>query len=98
MILNRDVHVCDMDIEKLDSTYFKITIKLSDGKIIANRVNFSNATIQQQEEKIEYKAGKEADNELYYAIVKYAYKIFLEGTCFKDDNGVALNISNELLK
>lgn len=98
MVLNREIYISDIDIEKIDSTYFKVTIKLSDGKIIANKVNFSNATIQQQEEKIEHRAGERAGGALYYSIVKCVYKIFLEGTCFEDDNGVALNISNELLK
>lgn len=84
---NRDIHICDMDIEKIDSTYFKVTIKLSDGKIIANKVNFSNTTIRQERERIEVGA--------YYSIAKDIYKMFLEGTCCENEDGIALSVTQD---
>lgn len=55
MVFDRNIHICDMDIEKIDTSYFKVIIKLSDGKIIANKVNFNDAMVQQQKsEVIEY--------------------------------------------
>lgn len=89
MTLNREVYINNMDIEKINSTYFKIKIELSDGKIIANKVNFSNATIQQKEERIEH----EGERGVHYSIIKYAYKMFLEGICLEDENGVALSMT-----
>lgn len=90
---NRDIHICDMDIEKIDSTYFKVTIKLSDGKIIANKVNFGNATMrQEQEEDRIYNAERGTE----YFLARDVYKIFLEGICCKDDNGVAINVTAKL--
>ena len=91
MILNREVYISNMDIEKIDSTHFKITIELSDGKIIAKKVNFSNATIQQREEKIFHRVEKG----VHYSTAKYIYKIFLEGTCFEDEDGVAMNVTTK---
>ena len=88
---DRKVHICDMDIEKIDTTYFKVTIKLSDGKIIANKVNFGNVTIQQQEEDVQvYGYG------IQYNVAKDIYKMFLEGICCKDDDGVAINVTTKL--
>ena len=89
---NRNIHICDMDIEKIDSTYFKVTIKLSDGKIIANKVSFGNATIRQEQEITEYKTKED----IYYSATKDIYKIFLEGICCKDDDGVAINVTTKL--
>lgn len=55
MAFDRSIHICDIDIKKIDTSYFKVIIKLSDGKIIANKVNFNDAMVQQQKsEVIEY--------------------------------------------
>lgn len=89
MVFDRNIHICDMDIEKIDTSYFKVTIKLSDGKIIANKVNFNDVTVQQQKgEVIEYGMS--------YTVTKDIYKIFLEGVCYEDENGVTLNVTTEL--
>lgn len=89
MVFDRNIHICDMDIEKIDTSYFKVTIKLSDGKIIANKVNFNDVTVQQQKgEVIEYGMN--------YTIAKDIYRIFLEGICYKDDDGIALSVTTKL--
>lgn len=89
MAFDRSIHICDIDIEKIDTSYFKVIIKLSDGKIIANKVNFNDVTVQQQKgEVIEYGMN--------YTVAKDIYKIFLEGVCYEDENGVTLNVTTEL--
>lgn len=90
MAFDRSIHICDIDIEKIDTSYFKVIIKLSDGKIIANKVNFNDVTVQQQKgEVIEYGIN--------YTVAKdIIYKIFLKGVCYEDENGVILNVTTEL--
>lgn len=89
MAFDRSIHICDIDIKKIDTSYFKVIIKLSDGKIIANKVNFNDVMVQQQKgEVIEYGMS--------YTVTKDIYKIFLEGVCYEDGNGVTLNVTTEL--
>lgn len=89
MVFDRNIHIYDMDIEKIDTSYFKVTIKLSDGKIIVNKVNFNNVTVQQQQ-------GEIIEHGMNYTIAKDIYKIFLEGVCCEDENGVTLNVTTKL--
>lgn len=90
MIFNSDdLSIYDMDIEKIDSTYFKITIKLSDGRtLIADKVNLGAVSVQQEEEIMEYPKASGG----YYSIVEYFYKIFLKGVCCKDKDGAILKV------
>ena len=90
MAFDRSIHICDIDIEKIDTSYFKVIIKLSDGKIIANKVNFNDVTVQQQK-------GEVIECGINYTVAKdIIYKIFLEGVCYEDENGVILNVTTEL--
>ena len=90
MIFNSDdLSIYDMDIEKIDSTYFKITIKLSDGRtLIADKVNLGAVSVQQEEKIMEYPKASGG----YYSTVEYFYKIFLEGVCCNDKNGSILKV------
>ena len=85
-----DLSIYDMDIEKIDSTHFKITMKLSDGRIlVAENVNLGVASVQQEEKIMEYYPKASGG---YYSIVEYFYKIFLEGVCCNDKNGSILKV------
>lgn len=90
MILNSDdLSIYDMDIEKIDSTHFKITMKLSDGRIlVAENVNLGVASVQQEEKIMEHPKASGG----YYSIVEYFYKIFLEGVCCNDKDGAILKV------
>ena len=84
-----DLSIYDMDIEKIDSTHFKITMKLSDGRIlVAENVNLGVASVQQEEKIMEYPKASGG----YYSIVEYFYKIFLEGVCCNDKDGAILKV------
>ena len=84
-----DLSIYDMDIEKIDSTHFKITMKLSDGRIlVAENVNLGVASVQQEEKIMECPKASGG----YYSIVEYFYKIFLEGVCCKDKDGSILKV------
>ena len=84
-----DLSIYDMDIEKIDSTYFKITIKLSDGRtLIADKVNLGAVSVQQEEKIMEHPKA----NGGYYSIVEYFYKIFLEGVCCNDKDVAILKV------
>lgn len=88
MVFNSDnVSIYDIDIEKIDSTYFKITMKLSDGRIlVAEKVNLGVTSVQKEEKIIEYHPKASG----YYSIVECFYKIFLEGVCCNSEDGVVL--------
>lgn len=85
-----DLSIYDMDIEKIDSTHFKITMKLSDGRIlVAEKVNLGVASVQQEEKIMEYYPKASGG---YYSTVECFYKIFLEGVCCKDKDGSILKV------
>ena len=85
-----DLSIYDMDIEKIDSTHFKITMKLSDGRIlVAENVNLGVASVQQEEKIMEYYPKASGG---YYSTVECFYKIFLEGVCCKDKDGSILKV------
>lgn len=94
MIFNNDnVSICDIDIEKIDSTYFKITMKLSNGiTLVAEKVNLGVTSVQKEEKIMEHYTKASGG---YYSIVECSYKIFLEGVCRDDKDGSILKVYDE---
>ena len=90
MFNSDNVSIYDIDIEKIDSTYFKITMKLSDGRtLVAEKVNLGVASVQKEEKIIEHHPKISRG---YYSIVECVYKIFLEGICCNDKDGSILKV------
>lgn len=90
MTLNHELTVIDdLNIEKIDNTYFKITIKLTDGRtIVSEKVKLGVTNIEQREENIVY----DKNIPYGYKVPLYKYKIFLEGECYLGEDNTFLKI------
>lgn len=82
--------ITNIDIEKTGSTFFKITITMWDGRtIVAENVNLNVFNIEYKEE--EYHDYREGSLRPIKTIIPY-YKLFLNGLCGKDENGVMIKM------
>ena len=82
--------ITNMDIEKTGSTFFKITITMLDGRtLIAENVNLNVFNIEYEEE--EYYDYREGSLRPIKTVIPY-YKLFLNGLCGKDENGVMIKM------
>lgn len=82
--------ITNMDIEKTGSTFFKITITMWDGRtIVAENVNLNVFDIEYEEE--EYYDYREGSLRPIKTVIPY-YKLFLNGLCGKDENGVMIKM------
>lgn len=83
--------ITNMDIEKTGSTFFKITITMWDGRtIVAENVNLNVFNIEYEEEEY-YDYRNEDSVRPVKTIIPY-YKLFLNGLCGKDENGVMIKM------
>lgn len=83
--------ITNMDIEKTGSTFFKITITMWDGRtIVAENVNLNVFDIEYEEEEY-YDYRNEDSVRPVKTIIPY-YKLFLNGLCGKDENGVMIKM------
>lgn len=91
MKINTDeTMITNMDIEKTGSTFFKIAITMLDGRtLIAENVNLNVFNIEYEEE--EYYEYREGNFKPIKTIIPY-YKLFLNGLCGKDENGVMIKM------
>ena len=91
MKINTDeTMITNMDIEKTGSTFFKITITMWDGRtIVAENVNLNVFNIEYEEE--EYYDYREESLRPIKTVIPY-YKLFLNGLCGKDENGVMIKM------
>ena len=82
--------ITNMDIEKTGSSFFKITITMWDGRtIVAENVNLNVFDIEYEEE--EYYDYREGSLRPIKTVIPY-YKLFLNGLCGKDENGVMIKM------
>lgn len=83
--------ITNMDIEKTGSTFFKITITMWDGRtIVAENVNLNVFNIEYEEE--EYHEYRNEDSVRPVTTIIPYYKLFLNGLCGKDENGVMIKM------
>lgn len=83
--------ITNMDIEKTGSTFFKITITMWDGRtIVAENVNLNVFDIEYKEE--EYHEYRNEDSVRPVTTIIPYYKLFLNGLCGKDENGVIIKM------
>ena len=83
--------ITNMDIEKTGSTFFKITITMWDGRtIVAENVNLNVFNIEYEEE--EYHEYRNEDSVRPVTTIISYYKLFLNGLCGKDENGVMIKM------
>lgn len=83
--------ITNMDIEKTGSTFFKITITMWDGRtIVAENVNLNVFNIEYKEE--EYHEYRNEDSVRPVTTIIPYYKLFLNGLCGKDENGVMIKM------
>ena len=92
MKINTDeTMITNMDIEKTGSTFFKITITMLDGRtLIAENVNLNVFNIEYKEE--EYHEYRNEDSVRPVTTIIPYYKLFLNGLCGKDENGVMIKM------
>ena len=83
--------ITNMDIEKTGNTLFKIAITMSDGRtIVAENVNLNVFNIEYEEE--EYHEYRNEDSVRPVTTIIPYYKLFLNGLCGKDENGVMIKM------
>ena len=83
--------ITNMDIEKTGSTFFKIIITMWDGRtIVAENVNLNVFNIEYEEE--EYHEYRNEDSVRPVTTIIPYYKLFLNGLCGKDENGVMIKM------
>ena len=83
--------ITNMDIEKTGNTLFKITITMLDGRtIVAENVNLNVFNIEYEEE--EYHEYRNEDSVRPVTTIIPYYKLFLNGLCGKDENGVMIKM------
>ena len=83
--------ITNMDIEKTGSTFFKITITMWDGRtIVAENVNLNVFNFEYKEE--EYHEYRNEESIRPVKIIIPYYKLFLNGLCGKDENGVMIKM------
>ena len=83
--------ITNMDIEKTGSTFFKITITMWDGRtIVAENVNLNVFNIEYEEE--EYHEYRNEDSVRPVTTIIPYYKLFLNGLCGKNENGVMIKM------
>lgn len=83
--------ITNMDIEKTGSTFFKITITMWDGRtMVAENVNLNVFNIEYKEE--EYHEYRNEDSVRPITTIIPYYKLFLNGLCGKDENGVMIKM------
>lgn len=83
--------ITNMDIEKTGSTFFKITITMWDGRtIVVENVNLNVFNIEYKEE--EYHEYRNEDSVRPVTTIIPYYKLFLNGLCGKDENGVMIKM------
>ena len=81
----------NMDIEKTGNTLFKIAITMLDGRtIVAENVNLNVFNIEYEEE--EYHEYRNEDSVRPVTTIIPYYKLFLNGLCGKDENGVMIKM------
>lgn len=92
MKINTDeTMITNMDIEKTGSTFFKIAITMQDGRtLIAENVNLNVFNIEYEEK--EYHEYRNEDSVRPVKIIIPYYKLFLNGLCGKDENGVMIKM------
>lgn len=83
--------ITNMDIEKTGNTLFKIAITMLDGRtIVAENVNLNVFNIEYEEE--EYHEYRNEDSVRPVTTIIPYYKLFLNGLCGKDENGVMIKM------
>ena len=83
--------ITNMDIEKTGNTLFKIAITTLDGRtIVAENVNLNVFNIEYEEE--EYHEYRNEDSVRPVTTIIPYYKLFLNGLCGKDENGVMIKM------
>lgn len=83
--------ITNMDIEKTGNTLFKIAITMSDGRtIVAESVNLNVFNIEYEEK--EYHEYRNEDSVRPVTTIIPYYKLFLNGLCGKDENGVMIKM------
>ena len=91
MKINTDeTMITNMDIKKTGDTLFEITMTLFDGRVVvAKNVNLNVFDIEYEEE--EYYDYREGSLRPIKTVIPY-YKLFLNGLCGKDENGVMIKM------
>lgn len=83
--------ITNMDIEKTGNTLFKIAITMLDGRtIVVENVNLNVFNIGYEEG--EYHEYRNEDSVRPVTIIIPYYKLFLNGLCGKDENGVMIKM------
>lgn len=83
--------ITNMDIEKTGNTLFKIAMTMLDGRtIVAENVNLNVFNIEYEEE--EYHEYRNEDSVRPVTTIISYYKLFLNGLCGKDENGVMIKM------
>ena len=83
--------ITNMDIEKTGNTLFKIAITMLDGRtIVAENVNLNVFNIGYEEG--EYHEYRNEDNVRTVTTTIPYYKLFLNGLCGEDENGVMIKM------
>ena len=83
--------ITNMDIKKTGNTLFKIAITMLDGRtIVAENVNLNVFNIGYEEG--EYHEYRNKDSVRTATTIIPYYKLFLNGLCGKDENGVMIKM------
>ena len=83
--------ITNMDIEKTGNTLFKIAITMLDGRtIVAENVNLNVFNIGYEEG--EYHEYRNEDSVRPVTTIIPYYKLFLNGLCGEDENGVMIKM------
>ena len=83
--------ITNMDIEKTGNTLFKIAITMLDGRtIVVENVNLNVFNIGYEEE--EYHEYRNEDSVRTVTTTIPYYKLFLNGLCGEDENGVMIKM------
>lgn len=86
--------IINMDIEKTGNTLFKIAITMLDGRtMVAENVNLNVFNIEYEEE--EYHEYRNEDSVRPVTTIIPYYKLFLNGLCGKDENGVMIRVHDK---
>ena len=89
-INTNETMITNMDIKKTGDTLFEITMTLFDGRVVvAKNVNLNVFDIEYEEE--EYYDYREGSLRPIKTVIPY-YKLFLNGLCGKDENGVMIKM------
>ena len=90
-INTNETMITNMDIEKTGSTFFFFTITKVDGRtIVAENVNLNVFNIEYEEK--EYHEYRNEDSIRPVTTIIPYYKLFLNGLCGKDENGVMIKM------